>query len=364
MWAVWNIVIWGTGEAADYIVAETELYKKNINIVAYTDSNPKRWGNLYKGKRICPPNIALQLAYDSIVISSEKYYSDIYKLINEKYGVPSEKIVDRYEILRMLLLNKYKTSSDLEILESLEYMKNHKFSPFNQYVKFEKKPYWVNWDKIECLPYIMFEDKKMYFPVNKKFDVMDGKEVIFDLMAEQSSTSPHIYMNDRIKVEQGDVICDAGVCEGNFALKYVEKASKIYLIECDEEWFLPLEKTFEPFKGKVEICHKFLGRYSVGENINLDTLIKGRLDFLKMDIEGAEVDALLGAKHCFRNNNVKSSICSYHRHNDEYFLRNILEMYGYETFCSSGYMAFHGDKEMYMNPEFRRGIVYGIRGGK
>ena len=361
---MWNIVIWGTGEAADYIVAETELYKKNINIVAYTDSNPKRWGNLYKGKRICPPNIALQLAYDSIVISSEKYYSDIYKLINEKYDIPSERIVNRYEILKVLFLDKFKGSLDTEIIDAIKYMKEHNFCPFNQYVEFKKEPYWVKWDKVECLPYIMFEDKKMYYPARRKFYILDGREVIYDLMAEQSPNSPHIYINDRIKVEQGDVICDAGVCEGNFALKYIEKASKVYLVECDEDWFLPLEKTFDQFKDKVVFCKSFLGRYSYGNNINLDTLIDGRLDFLKMDIEGAEVDALLGAKHCFRNNNVKSSICSYHRHNDEYFLRNILDMYGYESFCSSGYMTFLGDEEMYVNPEFRRGIVYGIRGDK
>lgn len=361
---MWNIIIWGTGEAASVIAPNTELYNDNINIIGYADSYSKKWGKIFQGKRIYSPLEVTNMQFDSIVISSEKFYDEISSMLIQVYKIKKEKIDRKYSILRKLLLCKYKHSSDKDIVESLEYLKLHKCTPFNQYVKFKHEPYFVEWDKIECLPYILFEDKKMYYPSNKVFQRFEGKEVIFDLMAEQGKNSPHLYINDKIKVDQGDVICDAGVCEGNFALKYVEKASKIYLIECDEEWFLPLAKTFEPFKDKVEICHKFLGRYSMGNYINIDTLIEGRLDFLKMDIEGAEVEALLGSCECMKRNNVKSSICSYHRHNDEIFLKNILEMYGYETFCSNGYMTFLWDEDMYINPEFRRGIVYGIRGEK
>lgn len=361
---MWNIIIWGTGEAASVIAPDTELYSKNINVLGFADSDSKKWGEMFRGKRIFSPFEVTKMQFDSIVISSEKYYDEIERMLIQLYHIAREKIDRRYSILRILLLDKYKHSSDKEIIESLEYLKVHECTPFNQYVELIHEPYFVQWDKIEYLPYIIFEDKKMYYPRNRTFQRFEGKEVIYDLMAEQAKNSPHLYINDKIKVEQGDVICDAGVCEGNFALRYVDKASKIYLVECDEEWFLPLSKTFEPFKDKVEICHKFLGRFAVGNYINIDTLIQGKLDFLKMDIEGAEVEALMGACECMKRNDVKSSICSYHRHNDELFLKNILETYGYETFCSNGFMVFFGDENMYTNPEFRRGIVYGIRGEK
>ena len=50
---------------------------------------------------------------------------------------------------------------------------------------------------------------------------------------------PHRYINGDIRVEQGDVIVDAGVQEGNFSLRYIEKASKAYLFECDKRWIKP-----------------------------------------------------------------------------------------------------------------------------
>ena len=337
---MWNIIIWGTGEAAGVIAPDTKLFRNNINVIGYADSDSEKWGKTFHNKRVFAPFEVMNLKFDSIVISSEKFYDEIEGMLIRLYGIGKEKIDRRHGILRRLLLDKYKNSSDKDIAASVEYLKTHECTHFNQFVKFKNEPYFVKWDKVEYLPYIMFEDKKMYYPRNRKFQRYEGKEVVFDLMAEQTKESPHLYINDRVKVEQGDVICDAGVCEGNFALRYVEKASKIYLVECDEEWFLPLSKTFQPFRDKVEICHKFLGHHATGNCINIDTLIDGRLDFLKMDIEGAEVEALLGGCQCMQRNDVKSAICSYHRHNDEFFLKKILEMYGYETFCSGGYMTF------------------------
>ena len=180
-------------------------------------------------------------------------------------------------------------------------------------------------------------------------------------MAEQQPASPHLYTKEDIKVDVGDVIADVGVGEGNFALRYVERASKVYLFECESNWIKPLEKTFEKFKEKVVINNHFVGRGAVGKYTSIDTSIKGRLDFLKMDIEGAEVEALIGARYTLVNNNVKCAICSYHRMNDELAISDLLRAYGYETSHSDGYMFFWYDSDMTEWPELRRGVVYGIK---
>ena len=50
-----------------------------------------------------------------------------------------------------------------------------------------------------------------------------------------------------------------------------------------------------------------------------------------MDVEGAEVEALLGGREMFLNNEIKCSICSYHKSGDEAAIKDILNSYGYRT---------------------------------
>lgn len=54
---------------------------------------------------------------------------------------------------------------------------------------------------------------------------------------------------------------DAGVCEGNFALRFIDRARKIYLIEADASWMEALERTFALYREKIVFCNKFLSRY-------------------------------------------------------------------------------------------------------
>ncbi len=198
----------------------------------------------------------------------------------------------------------------------------------------------------------------MYFPYNYKFQEYNGKKVVRDITAEQQMYSPHLYIKDDIKIEKGDIIADAGVQEGNFALRYIEKVSKAYLFECNKYWIKPLQKTFEKFKDKVVLSNSFLGQYNGGIYSNLDTVIKGRLDFLKVDVEGAEIETLLGGKNVLLNNDVKCAICSYHKSGDQTAIEAILNFYGYETSTSEGYMVFYKDKNIYSTLDLRKGIVY------
>ena len=48
----------------------------------------------------------------------------------------------------------------------------------------------------------MFEDKRMYFPFDTKFDELDGKKVVVDILSEQQEMSPHLYIKDDIVVKE------------------------------------------------------------------------------------------------------------------------------------------------------------------
>lgn len=92
--------------------------------------------------------------------------------------------------------------------------------------------------------------------------------------------------------------------------------------------------------------------------VTLDSVVQGKLDFLKMDVEGAEPDTLEGGCNTLRNNHVKCAICSYHKSGDEEQIKEILHSYGYSTSVSNGYMVFYHDVEIFSKLDLRRGVVY------
>jgi hypothetical protein len=360
-----RIVFWASGHIAEYTV-KLDMLKKlphDVEVMGFADNDKAKWGKDIGGYTILSPSQVKELNVDSIIILSDDHFAEIYNMLVNWLHIAPTKIKRRVHLLKLMLINKYSDTDDREIHEILKYWENHEIGIYNQYVQRGNEINDVYWDNIENMPYIVFEDKRMYFPYNyNRFVELDGgKKVYKDLMCEQQPTSPHLYIKGDIKIDVGDVIVDAGVCEGNFALRYVEKASKVYLIEGDRKWFRPLEKTFEKFKDKVILCKCFLGRGDTERHTCLDSIVKGRLDFLKMDIEGSEVDALIGGRQTLMNNDVKCSICSYHRINDEHAIADILRAYGYKTSHSDGYMVFWPDKDIWSCPELRRGIVYGVK---
>ena len=181
-------------------------------------------------------------------------------------------------------------------------------------------------------------------------------------MAEQDPNSPHLYTSDKIFVKENSVVVDAGACEGNFSLHNIEKIRKLYLIECDKDWVEALRYTFKPWKEKVVICDKFLSNYDSDTTICLDSLVKENINFLKMDIEGAELYALRGASKILNgSNDIRCSICTYHKHDDEKNIKKMLMDIGFQIEVSDGYMLFLYDEYVLQNPELRRGVVRGIK---
>ena len=178
---------------------------------------------------------------------------------------------------------------------------------------------------------------------------------------EQDPYSPHYYNKTGYEVREGDVVLEAGVAEGNFALSIIDKVSKVYLIECEPAWIEALQYTFAPYKDKVEIVSKYLSDSDENGNITIDSLLQGeKLNFIKMDIEGAELSALKGAKETVaKSDDLRCAICTYHRHGDEENIRNFLEENDMVCETSDRYMFFNNYDEEETEPEFRRGLIYG-----
>jgi len=321
-----------------------------------------------KNYRVYPLIDIFNLSWDVAIFACDDDILDDIAPKLVKLGIGTrEQFKNPYWLLKQLMIMKYEDFDDAAIQETIEYWKTHEISVFNQHLDGKKGELHRVFFDSECdLPYIQFKTvggdwRKMYYPRDENFFNYKGEKFVNGLMDEQMPTSPHLYIKGEHKVNAGDIVIDAGVCEGNFALRYVDICSKMYLFESDKRWLEPLNQTFKNYRDKVEIIPRFLSNVTDEKNITIDDALPdfhGEKIFLKMDIEGAETLALRGAEKILTNNKVKASICSYHNADDLIRIKGILQKYGYRTSTSAGWMVFVYDMRIFDTADFRKGIVY------
>ena len=179
------------------------------------------------------------------------------------------------------------------------------------------------------------------------------------LLKEQDPASPHCYRAGGFEVVDGDVLLDVGSAEGVWALDGVERASRVILFEVDPEWIGALERTFEPWCGKVTIINRFASDTDDDRSVTIDTVVRG-VDgplFLKMDVEGSEERVLAGAREALSRPGTRAVICTYHRAGDHERLSEAMRGQGFDVATSGGWMLFVHDREL-APPYFRRGGIY------
>ena len=197
---------------------------------------------------------------------------------------------------------------------------------------------------------------------NERYMLHKGKKLYMkmipysQLLMEQNEHSPHCYFSRNFRFEVGDCFVDVGAAEGMISLDVVEKASKIFLIECNDFWIESLKRTFAPYKEKIQIIRKFVSDVDDEENIRLDTLLS-HVDapiVLKIDVEGMERKVLAGANKTLNKETTKVALCTYHRKQDAEVFTDMLKNMGYKFEQSEGYMAMVNDSD---NPEFRKAMI-------
>ena len=164
----------------------------------------------------------------------------------------------------------------------IDFLKNNPLAifPYNFTKKYRRKDVKVYTDDLCGMKYIIQDHKRLYF--KKSWGEKRIKKYYSVLLSEQDIDSPHCYENPNFCVNKDDIVVDAGVAEGNFALSIIEKVKKIYLFEADEEWIDVLKTTFAPWKEKVEIICKYVSDNDENGNITLDSFFKtGKIDFIK-----------------------------------------------------------------------------------
>ena len=206
--------------------------------------------------------------------------------------------------------------------------------------------------------YVLHGIKKLYF--SQKFDsIKKVKVAYYCALIEQDKNSPHRYLNESFDIKQNDVVLDVGAAEGLLGLENIDKIKKLYVFEADSDWIDALKATFEPWKDKVEIIHKYVSDINTDTNISLDAYLKElKVNLIKIDVEGVEKHILAGAHHTLSKTE-KVAICTYHNQKDEKLFKELLLDYGFQTSYSAGYMLFIL-KKLYP-PYFRKGLIRGVK---
>jgi FkbM family methyltransferase len=179
----------------------------------------------------------------------------------------------------------------------------------------------------------------------------------------------HRYEVPETQVSSGDVVLDCGAAEGLFSLQAMGRADSVIAFEPSPEFVCSLHMTFKDVQN-VKIIPKALGRtpgkailnfgsveskvsqeQNSGIAIDMTTIDNWvsenntRVDFIKGDLEGYEMEVLRGATETIKEFKPKIALTTYHPGNDWKevlaFCRSLVPQYRYRvkgiSFLEPGY---------------------------
>jgi FkbM family methyltransferase len=287
---------------------------------------------------ISPEKLKIDFPDANIIICSPKFADDIHrKLIS--LGYPETRIFKS-------------TNSMVSFIHPVDFMNKH-------YAGYE----WAyNFFADDTSKKLVLDRIKMYFT---------GAEL------SETSDAPAYFNPEIISLDADEVFIDGGAFNGDTAEIFIEQTKlvngggyrHIYSFEPDASAYEAAVRNLNKYKDVNVICKGLWSRdtelhfYSDGGNASssfvigncsssvqvtsIDSFFKDKYDeelptFIKMDIEGAEKEALIGAEKAIRRKHPKLAICVYHKPQDIYELPKIIHEIdpGYRFYlqqCSEGF---------------------------
>lgn len=234
----------------------------------------------------------------------------------------------------------------------------------------------VDFKNIDCLVISMMESNTahscMDLAIAKGIDKNNIVMYRNYVYAGRVTLAEQQYFEDFIQYEKGEVFIDAGVLDLYTSLRFVEECKKrhiedykIYAFEPDERsydrclsikkkhpeiditlvnkglWSCDTTLHFQTTGGAdSKIAKEGIGQIAV---VSLDSFIKEKVTFIKMDIEGAELEALKGCQDTIKKYRPKLAISVYHKKEDlieipTYIMNLVSDYHFYLRHYSSGFV--------------------------
>ena len=356
-----NVIIFGFGETGKKLVDECLDYECDIHIVAIVDNNIIM--NVYRDIIIVTPDKISLIEYDEIWISTVYFKEIIFQLLelginqNKMRFVESVVPILEYRLIKSGLLNDNKYYKEATYIKD-NHLRMYPYSFYDEYINKDSE---IFYDTDAELFFGIYKNHRMYLA--RRFNSVQKARAYFNAVTmEQDKRSPHCYWNNESFVNQFGCAVDVGAAEGIYGLQIIDQVDYLYMIEADEEWIEALQYTFKDYLNKVEIINKYIGNSDFVGFITLDTLFNNKIiNSIKIDIEGSEMDALLGAKKLL-NQKLSLAICVYHHKDDNKKISEFLSEYGYSLRNSSGYVVCQGTWELEKDEVgFRRALLFAER---
>ncbi|MFB6294466.1 MAG: FkbM family methyltransferase, partial [Candidatus Nanohaloarchaea archaeon] len=119
-------------------------------------------------------------------------------------------------------------------------------------------------------------------------------------------------------ISPADTVIDVGAYPGEFSIYAAKQGAEVYALEPDPDRRADLHQNLEinDFTGTVQVLDAALSSDESPRSTTLDRLMQTEridsLDFVKMDIEGAEIDAVRGGVETLQSYAPFLAIASYH----------------------------------------------------
>ncbi len=300
-----DIVIWGCGEIASEVVY---LLEKIRHIAYFVDRDLSKIGTDFYGRKIKLPDDVFDGKSDYVVLICSLYLTDIAGEL-ERYGI--NEYFSAFFMMRKDLKNEIMTKiPSKELILELK---------------------------------SILSDKRSVQIVDKIIEKRQTGNIDYsDIM-----TKEEYFLDEIFTFTDKEIYVDAGAFDGDTVLGFIKKVrefKKVYSFEADKNNFdkmlLRLQLAEQVYgKDKINCFNAALADYtgkisflSLGNESSKVNKIKldngSKLDcmtldsvvedatYIKMDIEGSELDALKGAEKLIKSKKPKMAICIYHRSED------------------------------------------------
>lgn len=247
------------------------------------------------------------------------------------------------------------------IIENLLHFKKKSLSSYQAFVEyFNTYHFWGkllpeqhNYEVLEKRAAVLKEHREDFLWLYTRLEDYRSKKTLFAILdnwlhlnnnylAQIKENGSDYFDLDILPSAQGEVFVDLGAYTGDTLLDYIhtygEVYQHVYCYEITSESLEALKRNARKFRNvtirpkaagaehktmyltkSIHNSANFLIEHGEGigyEVITLDDDIKEKISLLKMDIEGAEQDAIRGAVNHIRNDHCKLAISTYHGYDD------------------------------------------------